>query len=78
MRVNINKRTIGINFIASGEAEIVVWSPAAKSIEIFTETNKKISLTNNDLGYWSSVTDLIVPGSQYKIAIDGKGFHGYQ
>jgi maltooligosyltrehalose trehalohydrolase len=90
MRVNINKRNIGINFIESGEAEIVVWSPTAKSIEIITDTKEKIALTNNTIGYWTSTTKLITPGSLYKISVDGKdtvpdpaslsqpsGVHGY-
>src|SRR5687768_5215249 len=90
MRVNINKRNIGINFIESGEAEIVVWSPTAKSIEIITDTKERIALTNKSIGYWTSTTRLITPGSLYKISVDGKdtvpdpaslsqpsGVHGY-
>lgn len=72
MRVNINKRNIGINFIESGEAEIVVWSPTAKSIEIITESKEKIALTNEHPRYWTATTNLVAPGSLYKISVDGK------
>ncbi len=69
MRVNINRRNIGVNFIDTGETEIVVWSPLAKTVEVVTE-GKKIALTN-DNGYWKNVTSEISPGTRYKISIDG-------
>jgi maltooligosyltrehalose trehalohydrolase len=69
MRVNINRRNIGVNFIATGEAEIAVWSPLSKTVEIIIE-QKKIGLTNN-VGYWTSITREIVPGTKYKISVDG-------
>jgi hypothetical protein len=54
MRVNINRRNVGVNFIETGEAEIVVWSPLAKSVDVITN-EKKIALTN-ELGYWKKIT----------------------
>jgi maltooligosyltrehalose trehalohydrolase len=69
MRVNINRRNIGVNFIDTGETEIVVWSPLAKTVEVVAE-GKKIALTN-DNGYWKNVTSEISPGTRYKISIDG-------
>src|SRR5690349_9345563 len=69
MRVNIDNRNIGVNFLANGEARIVVWSPLAKTVDVVID-EKKISLTNN-LGYWSVTTHEIAPGTKYKIAVDG-------
>jgi maltooligosyltrehalose trehalohydrolase len=68
MRVNINRRNIGVNFTETGEAEIVVWSPLAKTVDVITG-QKKIALTNS-AGYWRSITREILPGSKYKISVD--------
>lgn len=54
----------------TGEAEIVVWSPLAKSVEVVTD-KKKFTLSNND-GYWRSTTREISPGTKYRISIDGR------
>lgn len=72
MRVNINKRNIGINFIESGEAEIVIWSPLAKNVEVVPEKGEKIILTHEGHGYWKAISDKILPGTSYKIGIDDK------
>lgn len=71
MRVNINSRNIGVNFLATGEARIVVWSPLAKTVEVVADDDKKITLSNS-LGYWSTTTREISPGTKYKIAVDGR------
>jgi len=70
MRVNINRRNIGVNFIDTGEAEIVIWSPLAKSVDVFVN-EKKISLSNN-FGHWKAVTRDILPGTKYSISVDGQ------
>jgi maltooligosyltrehalose trehalohydrolase len=69
MRVNINKRNIGLNFIDTGEAEIVVWSPLAKFVEVVTG-DRRIVL-EKDGQYWKKLTREITPGQTYKISIDG-------
>jgi maltooligosyltrehalose trehalohydrolase len=70
MRVNISRRNIGVNFIDTGEAEIVIWSPLAKSVDVFAD-EKKISLSS-DVGYWKAVTREILPGTKYRISVDGQ------
>jgi len=72
MRVNINKRNIGINFVEHGEAQIVVWSPMATNVDVVIEAGKKIELNNEGSGYWKATTTDINHGTKYKIAIDGK------
>ena len=69
MRVNISRRKIGVNFTETGEAEVVVWSPLAKSVELVSGQNK-IALSNN-FGYWTATTRHISPGTKYKISVDG-------
>lgn len=69
MRVNINKRNIGINFTGTGEAEIVIWSPLAKSVEVITGERKIV--LEDESGYWKKVTREITPGKTYRISIDG-------
>lgn len=73
MSINVSRRNIGINFLKSGEAEIVVWAPLAKDVEIQTGRNS-IRLKNHDHGYWNIVSNDISPGTSYKIAIDGNAY----
>jgi len=69
--IDVKKRTIGINFIGSKEAEIVVWSPNAEQIGIVTDDDQ-IQLNKEDLGYWRTTTTKIKPGSRYKIFLNKK------
>lgn len=71
MSLNVNKRTIGINFNEQGLAEMKVWSPEAASVELVTD-NQSIPLTKEQYGYWTATSDKIKPGSEYAISIDGK------
>jgi maltooligosyltrehalose trehalohydrolase len=68
MRVNINRRNIGVNFTETEEAEIVVWSPLAGSVDVITR-EKRIALTNVQ-GYWKTITRELIPGTKYRISID--------
>ncbi|HUQ67186.1 MAG TPA: malto-oligosyltrehalose trehalohydrolase [Flavitalea sp.] len=70
MRVNISRRNIGINFTETGEADIVIWSPLAKNVEVITDDGEKVSLDVHESGYWKGVSGKVKPGTRYKIAID--------
>ena len=52
MRVNVNKRNIGINVRDNGEVDIAVWAPLAERVDIVTEQNK-ILLQKGVHGYWN-------------------------
>ncbi|MBC8033588.1 MAG: malto-oligosyltrehalose trehalohydrolase [Chitinophagaceae bacterium] len=72
-RVNIRKRTIGVNFNEHGEAEVLVWAPFAKSVEILLEQKNKIaSLGKTEGGQWFLASRDLLPGDLYKIRIDGQ------
>ncbi len=69
MRINISKRNIGINFLKSGEAEIVVWSPLASKVHLTGDIN--LPLEKQKYGYWKIKTQELKPGSRYLVSIDG-------
>lgn len=69
--INLHKRSIGVNFNTDGEAEIVVWAPAAKSAAILViETGKKYPLKEALRGYWHWQTNALKPGDLYRFVLD--------
>src|SRR5687768_16319456 len=71
MEIDILKRRIGVNFCGNGEAEVVVWAPAAKNVELkIIEQEKLIELPLQPYGFWAVVTDQIKPNSLYQFRID--------
>jgi maltooligosyltrehalose trehalohydrolase len=70
MRVNINKRNIGINVRDNGEVDIAIWAPLAERVDIVTG-EKKIGLQRGEHGYWNSTTKEISAGTKYKVSVDG-------
>jgi maltooligosyltrehalose trehalohydrolase len=69
--IDVRKRGIGINFPGSNEAEIIVWAPEAKKMEVCIR-NERLPLSKNELGYWRKFTGAIKPGDLYKFLIDGE------
>ena len=69
--IDVRKRTVGINFNKSGEAEILIWAPEAKLVEL-NHNNKRIPLHKEDFGYWQTNSNLIKPNDLYSIIIDEK------
>lgn len=74
MKTKASKRSIGINFDKSGQAEILVWAPYAKKAEIALADKTSIPLQKAEHGYWTEVTNKIKAGDLYKVKIDGKEF----
>jgi maltooligosyltrehalose trehalohydrolase len=63
----------GINFLPLGLAEISVWAPFAKTVElVLSKDNTKLPLQAKECGYWGQNSDRIAPGDRYKLLIDGK------
>lgn len=72
-KINVKKRSLGVNFNSSGEAEIVVWAPLLEKAELlYSNGEKKISLTRDELGYWSAVTNELKAGDQYQFVLNNK------
>ncbi|MDB5263818.1 MAG: malto-oligosyltrehalose trehalohydrolase, partial [Adhaeribacter sp.] len=69
---DINERSLGINFSASGEASVVVWAPKAHQVEVnLPDLNLSIPLKREDFGYWHTQTYQIEPGDNYKFVLNG-------
>ncbi len=70
--INLKKRAIGVNFNTNG-AEIKLWAPLAKSVELLlTGTNKKYPLKEASYGFWQLETDDLKPGGLYKFVLGGE------
>ncbi|HYC29413.1 MAG TPA: alpha-amylase family glycosyl hydrolase, partial [Chitinophagaceae bacterium] len=73
MKVNVGRRTIGVNFREDGFAEITVWAPLVKSVELVLPAKDiNISLNRTGVGYWNITTNGLKPGDNYKFLLDGK------
>lgn len=69
----IEKRTLGLNFVAENTARVLIWAPFASSLSI-SYSGKISSLLKKEFGYWS-LSDLeIHPGEKYQIIVDNKPF----
>ncbi|WP_207428062.1 malto-oligosyltrehalose trehalohydrolase [Pedobacter sp. SYSU D00535] len=72
-QLNITKRSLGVNFTSGGQAEILVWAPKAKQVELLlTDSQQKISLEEQEFGYWTAKTATIKPGDKYSFLLDGE------
>ncbi|WP_183560365.1 malto-oligosyltrehalose trehalohydrolase [Mucilaginibacter sp. SP1R1] len=69
--LNINNRSIGVNFNNPGVAGITLWAPEAHDVTI-TFNNHVIPLVKEEHGYWSLNTELLKPGDTYWFNINGK------
>ncbi|GAA4298726.1 malto-oligosyltrehalose trehalohydrolase [Nibribacter koreensis] len=70
-RLALEKRTLGVSFLPSGKAQVLVWAPLAEQVElILNEGNTSVPLKKEDFGYWSVITDVIVPGDPYKFRLN--------
>jgi maltooligosyltrehalose trehalohydrolase len=68
-------RVPGIRFDAEGLANIWVWAPFAKTVEmLLVVSDEKLRLTAAEFGYWYLQTDSMKPGDAYFIVLD----HGKQ
>jgi maltooligosyltrehalose trehalohydrolase len=70
IKVDVEKRTVGINFDGD-EAEVCVWAPHVEKVEVkLSKNNSLISLHRADYGYWQVSTKEITPGDLYKFRLD--------
>jgi maltooligosyltrehalose trehalohydrolase len=75
MEMQINKRNIGLSFHNHGKAQLIIWAPQIKKVQLFLP-GKEIfeDLQYCHPGYWSIQTDCIKPGDDYQICLDEKQF----
>lgn len=69
--IDVNKRTIGVNFNEENEAEIIVWSPTAEHVAIVVD-EEQIKLNRQDFGYWGIQSNKLKAGSKYKFLLNEK------
>jgi maltooligosyltrehalose trehalohydrolase len=67
--LNILRRLVGVNFNVNGDAEIMVWSPLAESVDIICNENI-ISLEKKDHSNWTGSTNLVKPGDRYSFLLN--------
>lgn len=71
MERDVRKCSIGIHFNNSGNADVVVWAPGKKKVElIITGSNNPIALEKDAFGYWRTSTAAIHSGDHYQFRID--------
>lgn len=71
--LNISRRSIGVNFTAQGEAEILLWAPRAKKVCIrLLDSNRMLALKKQEFGYWQLQTTQLQPGELYSFVLDEK------
>jgi maltooligosyltrehalose trehalohydrolase len=71
--LNINRRSIGVNFTEQGEAEILLWAPLAKKVCIrLLDSNRMLALKKEEFGYWHLQTTQLRPGELYSFVLDEK------
>ena len=70
MLTEVNKRNIGVNFLGNGEAEVLLWSPFAKTAEFIIHEKKVLPLQKMPHGYWKLNTGEIKPGEEYWLSVD--------
>lgn len=68
---DLQQRTIGVNFKA-GKAEILVWAPYAKTVDISINDQFQIALYKREQGYWNLSTQQLKPFDNYYFVLDEK------
>ena len=62
----VNKRSVGVNFHAGKEAEVMVWAPLLEKLElVLKEKDERIGLHKDAFGYWTTKTSALQPGDRY-------------
>ncbi len=71
MEIRIENRQRGITFDESGVARALIWAPQRSGVRILLQkTGKEVDLEPAGQGYWSVITDQLIPGDTYKIILD--------
>ncbi|UFH51987.1 alpha-amylase family glycosyl hydrolase [Spirosoma sp. KNUC1025] len=68
---DIKSRTFGVTFSTEHQADITLWNPLAKKVELsISDRSISIPLTNDGSGYWHLETDQLKPGDTYTFILD--------
>lgn len=70
--INTGRRSLGVNFNADGQAEVIVWAPEAESVALIIHDKEQVPLGKANLGYWKATTDKLKPGDFYRFRLNDK------
>ena len=69
--LDTKKRSIGVNFNNSDEAEVVVWAPKATTLSLVIDGEEDpLQMHPAEYGYWKLITPILKKGSRYKFQIN--------
>ncbi|MBE9583524.1 malto-oligosyltrehalose trehalohydrolase [Mucilaginibacter sp. JRF] len=67
----IDKRSLGVNFEGQGIANVTLWAPLAKKVDLLIGKDKlKLPLHSAEYGYWELTTDKLKPNDTYSFLLD--------
>ena len=67
--IDVNKRSLGVNFNAKGDAEVAIWAPLQKNVQLILSNDRTIELVKDEFGYWKTITREIKEGDLYKVSL---------
>lgn len=71
--IDVKARRLGVNFNIEQGAEVLLWAPFSKEVDlILLDSDKKIALNSEEYGYWSLTTKELKPGSHYLFGLNGE------
>ena len=69
--LDTKKRSIGVNFNNSDEAEVLVWAPKATTLSLVIDGEEDpLQMHPAEYGYWKLITPILKKGSRYKFQIN--------
>ncbi len=75
MKIRIDQRGLGVTFLNDGTADVVLWAPEKKKVQLInTVSNKKYDLVSDDMGYWTLNTRALIPDDFYHFILNGENY----
>jgi maltooligosyltrehalose trehalohydrolase len=69
-RTNLDSRRIGVNYTNPDHADVLLWAPLAKNVQLVLKDGNNIPLEENGFGYWYTSTSDLRPGDRYKFQVN--------
>ncbi len=71
MRVDVNRRTVGVFRDENGQWRVRVWAPGKASVAIEWSGGETVELQPEPHGYWSAQLPQAAEGDRYKLRLNG-------
>lgn len=73
--IDVTRRTIGVNFNRKGIAEILLWAPLARNMELLLSgKGTRIPMHQAEYGYWTLTSDELKVGDRYRFVMDSNEY----